>query len=126
MHFDFIFLKQQEFHILGLKTNNKHSCYTYAKYNDSNSSVIIFSTIRYNTLDVYFLKKEGYEKFKNNLAYLQSDRFYSDNYELMESFHKVIFKGGNITRKAKLLDYLKEAENFCEKNILIRGKLVAI
>lgn len=118
-------LLEYGYKIMGFDTHRNSSCYHYVKYFDNHNSMVLFSTIHYNIINVYFLTPEQYKDFHKGKFALSHDGNSNgrtpSGYDIKIVKLVKVFEGGEINRRKYLKEMLDVAEEIAQgknKNII--------
>ena len=119
MFFNRKHLLEYGYKVMGIDTHSNKSCYHYVKYFDEHNSMVVFSTIHHNTVNVYFLTPEQYQDFhKGNFALSHDGNSTGrtpSGYDTKITQMVKVFEGGEMKYKTQLKYHLDKAETLAQK-----------
>lgn len=104
--------------VMGLDFGSNHSCNNYVKYFPKFNSMVVCSTIFNNSVMVYRLTKEQYNKFQKGDFALSHDgngRGTTPTGHKVENYGYInVYSGGELKNRKELKKYLDSAEEIAQ------------
>jgi len=113
MFFNRKHLAELGYGILGLHTLSLNTCHHYVKYFDETNSLVLFSTIKHNTVGVFKLMPTDYADFKLGkfaLSTTKDSGITPSGAKIRRGNYIEVFGGGEIKNRKALKAYITQAE----------------